>query len=55
LHGALHQVCAGQAQSKEWSWSSVRAHLAGEDDRLVSVPVTGDLTRDRQELLSVPD
>ena len=25
------------SRAQEWTWSSVRAHLAGEDDRLVSV------------------
>ena len=42
------------SRAEEWAWSSVRAHLAGEDDGLVSVrpvldrwPTFRDLLRER--------
>ncbi len=35
---SLNPVWAGLvSRAEEWVWSSVRAHLAGEDDSLVSV------------------
>ena len=40
------------SRAEEWSWSSVRAHLAGEDDSLVSVrPVLDRWPNFRESLL----
>ena len=44
---AMNPVRAGLAdRAEDWPWSSVRAHLAGEDDGLVAVaPVLGRVQR----------
>ena len=39
------------SRAEEWSWSSVRAHLAGEDDSLVSVRPVLDRWPNFRELL----
>jgi putative transposase len=42
------------ARAQDWPWSSVRAHLAGEDDGLVTVKPSLDRVRDFRTLLQ-PD
>ena len=39
------------SRAEEWAWSSVRAHLAGEDDSLVSVRPVLDRWPTRRDLL----
>jgi len=40
------------ARAEDWKWSSVRAHLAGENDSLVTVgPILGRVTGFREDLL----
>ena len=36
---ALNPVCAARltGRAEDWRWSSTRAHLAGEDDHVVTV------------------
>ncbi len=49
---SLNPVRAGLvSRAEEWSWSSVRAHLAGEDDGLVSVRPVLDRWPNFRELL----
>jgi putative transposase len=43
------------SRAEEWSWSSVRAHLAGEDDSLVSVRPVLDRWPHFRELLLQDD
>ncbi|MDB5430520.1 MAG: transposase, Tnp, partial [Caulobacter sp.] len=40
------------ARAQDWSWSSARAHLAGRDDRLVSVAPMLDRVEDWAGFLS---
>ena len=40
------------ARPEDWPWSSARAHLAGEDDRLVSVAPLLDLIGDWRDFLA---
>jgi REP-associated tyrosine transposase len=52
---ALNPVVAGLvSQAGDWSWSSARAHLAGEDDELATVAPLRALVPDFATLLAAP-
>ena len=52
---ALNPVVAGLvSQAGDWPWSSARAHLAGEDDELATVPPLRALVPDFAALLAAP-
>ena len=53
---ALNPVRAGlAARAEDWSWSSTRAHLKGEDDGLVTVGPVLERTTSFAELISSDD
>ena len=53
---ALNPVRAGlAARAEDWSWSSTRAHLKGEDDGLVSVGPVLERTTSFAELIGSDD
>jgi putative transposase len=52
---ALDPVAAGLvSRAEDWPWSSARAHLAGEDDELVTVAPLRALIPDFAALLTAP-
>jgi REP-associated tyrosine transposase len=52
---ALNPVVAGLvSRAEDWPWSSVRAHLAGEDDELATVAPLRALIPDFVALLATP-
>jgi putative transposase len=52
---ALNPVVAGLvSRAEDWPWSSVRAHLAGEDDELVTVAPLRAVIPDFAALLTAP-
>ena len=52
---ALNLVVAGLVRhAGDWSWSSARAHLAGEDDELATVAPLRALIPDFAALLAAP-
>ena len=52
----MNPVAAGlSANPEEYRWSSAAAHLAGNDDRLVTVKPLLDMGGDRQEFLTLAE